>query len=175
MQDKSYRTSTALANAQHGAAPGWARYTDERGITQYAPVEPRHGAEIAPRGQFQPAPFVLDVPPARQTVIHDRSTEVERSTAFVRFTIPLSTALAAVTLIAAIVGGVAALAAVGLSFFVFAGCWLGALIYYVSRSPAGTARHDSNQTWKLLRNEQKHRHEIEWYLLEKHYHDNDAQ
>lgn len=173
MRDKSYRTTTALANApQNGVAAGWTRYTDANGVVQYEPItiQPEHYSEavLAPRGVS-----AIDMPTTRQTLIHDRSSEVERSTAFVRFTIPLSIALAAVTLIAAIVGGLAALAAVGAAFFVFAVCWLGALIYYVSRSPAGTARHDSNQTWKLLRNEQKHRHQVEWYLLEKHYEDNE--
>jgi hypothetical protein len=113
------------------------------------------------------------MPMARQTVIHDRSTEVERSTAFVRFTIPLSFAMAAAALVATIIGGAGALLGVTVAFLTFAGVWLGALVYYVSRSPAGTARHDSNETWKLLHREQRHRHEVEWYVLEKHYGDDE--
>lgn len=172
MQDKSYRTTTALATRQNGVAPGWTRYTDANGIAQYEPipVQPeRHSeAHLAPRRAY-----TLDLPPSRQSMIVDRSTELERSTAFTKFTIPLSLGMASVTLIAAIVGGVAALAAVGLAFAAFAACWLGALIYYVSRSPAGTARHEANETWKLLRSEQQHRHEVEWFILEKHYGDSE--
>jgi hypothetical protein len=172
MQDKSYRTTAALATRQNGAAPGWTRYTDANGIVQYEPipVQPERPSEahLAPRGIT-----AIDMPTARQTVIHDKSTEVERSTAFVRFTLPLSLAMLAFTFVAALVGGLAALQAVGAAFFTFAMCWLGALIYYVSRSPAGTARHEANETWKLLRNEQAHRHEIEWFILEKHYGDNE--
>lgn len=172
MRDKSYRTTSALATRQHGVAPGWTRYTDANGAVQYEPipVQPERPSEahLAPRGIS-----AIDIPTTRQTIIHDTSTEVERSTAFVRFTAPLSLGMAAVTLIAAIVGGVAALAAVGAAFLTFALCWLGALLYYVSRSPAGAARHEVNETWKLLRAEQQHRHEVEWFILEKHYGDNE--
>lgn len=172
MSDRSYHSAAQLVTRQHGgAAPGWNRYTDDDGIVQYEqaaqPLDRRVAAAIAP----QAAPYVFDVPTGRQALIHDKSTELERSTAFVRFTIPLSVAMAAVTLIAAIVGGVAALAAVGAAFLAFAACWLGALLYYVSRSPAGTQRHEANELWKTIREEQRHRHEVEWFHLEKHYGD----
>lgn len=174
MSEQSYHTAAPLVTRQHGgAAQGWNRTIDANGIVQYEPapqpLERRAGAAIVP----QAAPYVFDVPTGRQTLIHDKSTELERSTAFVRFTIPLSVAMAAVTLIAALVGGVAALAAVGAAFLAFAACWIGALIYYVSRSPAGTARHEANELWKTIREEQRHRHEVEWYHLEKHYGDNE--
>ena len=172
MQNKEYRNTTALATRQNGVAPGWTRYTDANGAAQYEPipVQPERYSEahLAPRGVT-----AIDMPTTRQTLIHDTSTEVERSTAFVRFTLPLSLAMLAFTFVAALVGGLAALQAAGAAFLTFALCWLGALIYYVSRSPAGTARHEANETWKLLRNEQQHRHEVEWFILEKHYGDNE--
>lgn len=168
MHNQVHRRSVASATRQNGVAPGWTRYTDANGAAQYEPIpvqSERHSeAHLAPRGLS-----AIDMPTTRQTVIHDKSTEVERSTAFVRFTLPLSFAMLAFTFIAALVGGLAALQATGAAFLAFAACWLGALIYYVSRSPAGTARHEANETWKLLRNEQAHRHEVEWFILEKHY------
>lgn len=99
--------------------PGWERITDGDGRAQYLP---------APVQQPRQAPVLAEVlppadamPMARQTVIHDRSTEVERSTAFVRSTIPLSFAMAAAALVATIIGGAGALLAVTVAFLTLAG------------------------------------------------------
>lgn len=154
------RQTTQLATrqpTQHGTAPGWNRYTDANGVVQYEPA----GTPVQRHYEPLATPYAVDVG-ARQTVIQDSSTELERSTAFVRFTIPLSVAMAGTTLLIAVLGGAGALLAGAMAFLGFAGVWLSALLYYVSRSPAGTARHDSNETWKLLRREQQFRHEAYW-------------
>jgi hypothetical protein len=151
------RQTTQLATTQHGTAPGWNRYRDANGVVQYEPA----GAPVQRHYEPPAMPYAVDVG-ARQTVIEDASTELERSTAFVRFTIPLSVAMGGTTLLFAVLGGAGALLAGALAFVGFAGVWLAALVYYVSRSPAGTARHDSNETWKLLRREQQFRHEAYW-------------
>lgn len=162
--DNGTRQTTQLTRHTGNVAPGWTRYTDELGITQYAPAERPSGAQISLARTFDAPlaqPYSVDVP-GRQTVIHDTSSEVERSSAFVKFTIPLSLAMAGTTLLFAVLGGAGAVLAGALSFGGFAAVWLLALVYYVSRSPAGTARHDSNETWKLLREEQRFRHDAYW-------------
>ena len=136
-----------------------------------APLQQQQPVRVA--DWLPPEPMslgALDIVPAAQTVIQQKDTELTRAQATVVFSLPLAIGLGVVTTAAVLtLTATPILSAITLIvFFVtFAAVWLGSFVYHVSRSPAGAAYMHTKNMWKVIENEQKHRHAAFWYAMER--------
>lgn len=128
-------------------------------------------AQLArPAVQPERPPLLANVQPAATTIVQTKDDELTRAKATVIFSAPLAIALALVITAAVItLSGTPVLSAITLiTFFsVFAVAWGSAIGFFVARSPAGTAYMHTRRLWNVVDREQAHRHEVEWYLLER--------
>jgi hypothetical protein len=148
---------------------------DRRTVGTPVAHQPRINVNPYPMRQ-EPAPLLTGVHPASTTIVQSNDDELTRAKATVVFTLPLSVALGVVVTAAVMtLSGTPFLSAVTLiTFFgVFALTWGGAVGFFVARSPSGTAFMHTKRLWNVIENEQTHRHEVEWYLLEREERDNE--
>lgn len=151
---------------------------DERKANRYnqatnfiAPAPQQQPVRIA--DWLPPEPMSLgavDVTPAAQTVIQQKDTELTRAQATVVFSLPLAIGLGVVTTAAVLtLTATPILSAITLItfFLVFAVVWLASFIYHVSRSPAGSSYLHTRQMWRVIENEQKHRHAAYWHAIDR--------
>lgn len=133
-----------------------------------APTPRTFTSQFAVRQEQQT--LLANVVPVATTVVQATDDELTRAKATVVFTLPLSVALAlVVTATVLSLSGAPVLSAWALiTFFtVFALSWGAAIAFFVARSPSGTAYMHTHRLWKVIENEQAHRHEVEWYLMER--------
>lgn len=136
---------------------------------------------LQPRADLRPmqperAPLLAGVQPASTTIVQSKDDELTRAKATVVFTLPLSIALGVVVTAAVLtLSGTPVLSAITLiTFFtVFALTWGGAVGFFVARSPSGTAFMHTKRLWNVVDREQAHRHDVEWYLMEREERDNE--
>ena len=114
------------------------------------PAQPTQGFDLA-----------MMTPIAHQSLVTDASDEHTRARGFVLRTGPLSFAFAATVGALVWLGG-GAWWALPAAFVVFAVVWAVAFAMSMNRSPAGIAWKQSTSMWKILENEQKHRHAQYW-------------
>ena len=91
----------------------------------------------------------------------DASDEYTRAKGFTLRTGPLSLAFAATVGGVVLIGG-GAWWALPSAFLVFAIVWGVAFVAHLQRSPSGVAWFQARQMWGVVRDEQKHRHAMEW-------------
>jgi hypothetical protein len=145
------------------------RYNQAQNFVAPAVIEARPTvAELLP-----PEPATLgafQVTPAAQTIIQQKDTELSRAQATTIFSLPLAIGLGVVTTAAVLtLTSTPILSAVTLIvFFVtFAGVWLGAFVYHVSRSPAGSSYMHTRRMWDVIEREQQHRHAAYWHAIDR--------
>ncbi len=144
------------------------RYNQAQNFVAPATIEARPTvAELLPP---EPATLgAIQVQPGAQTSIQQKDTELTRAQATTVFSLPLAIGLSVVTTAAALtLANAPVLSALTLIvFFVtFAGVWLGAFVYHVSRSPAGAAFMHTRRMWDVIEREQQHRHAAYWHAID---------
>ncbi len=111
----------------------------------------------------------LDITPTATTHTEVTGDHLNRSRAWLRYSLPLCLTFALVIVVLAMLFTPILDAELGWAFLRAAGLYLGMFVaayvfmfrYYMSRSPEGLAYKQSNETWAFLRREQTHRHTIE--------------
>ncbi len=111
----------------------------------------------------------LDYVPTSTTHVQVTGDHVNRSQAWLRYSLPLCLAFAFVVLVLAWLFsplldtsmGWAFLRAMAVYFGTFVVSYAGLFFFYIDRSPEGQAYRNSRDMWRFLRDEQSHRHTIE--------------
>ena len=173
VQPLSARRSTGVMLA--GNEGFYADVDERRTVGEVTALAPRTSGDLRPV-QPERAPLLAGVQPVATTIVQAKDDELTRAKATVVFTLPLSIALGLVVTAAVLtLSGTPVLSAITLiTFFtVFALSWGGAIGFFAARSPSGTAFLHTKRLWNVVDREQAHRHDVEWYLLEREERDNE--
>ena len=121
----------------------------------------------------QPAPMERtqsDLPmpmhSAAQSLVKLEGTYTDRANGFVRASVPLSLVTGTLSVVLAVSTFSVPLLSAGalLAFMsVFAATWLAGWIGHLLISPEGAVLYETASLWRMLREEQRHRHERFWY------------
>lgn len=167
------RNQTVVTRLQ----PGQIDWTaDDAGPSSNLVERQRSSFVPARQAQWQPPTLarsdtnvVLDIVPTATTHTEVTGDHLNRSRAWLRYSIPFCVSFAAVIVVLALLLspildaplGLVFLRVTGLYLAMFVGAYLAMFVFYISRSPEGLAYKQSSETWAFLRREQAHRHTIE--------------
>lgn len=167
-------TQTVVTRLQPGQID-WAEDQAAEPCTNLAARQRNTFVPAAP-AQWQPPQLarsdtnvVLDIVPTATTHTEVTGDHLNRSRAWLRYSLPLCLSFAAVVVVLAMLLspildaplGWAFLRIMALYLAMFVGGYVAMFVFYISRSPEGLAYKQSDETWAYLKREQLHRHGIE--------------